>query len=127
MPPEPDTDELARRVSHTETLFEELRQVVNSILEWKNQTTGGLKVTLWGLGILQSGVLLCLGFAANALNTTATTLGNHAVELATAKAEIKAFVQAGRFTEDQNAVSEAALKDELKAWVRKEIEYGRKQ
>ena len=105
MPPDPDTDELARRVSSFEELFEELRQVVNTILEWKNQTTGGLKVTMWGLGILQSIVLLCLGFAANALNNTATTLGNHAVELATAKAEIKAFMQEEKFTADRNAVS----------------------
>ena len=125
MPPDPDTDELARRVSSFEELFEELRQVVNTILEWKNQTTGGLKVTMWGLGILQSIVLLCLGFAANALNNTATTLGNHAVELATAKAEIKAFMQEEKFTADRNAVSEAALRDELKTWVRDELKHQR--
>lgn len=121
MPPEPDTDELARRVSTFEELFEELRQVVNSILQWKSKITGGMTVMVWVVGGVQSVVLLCLGFAANALNHTAETLGTHAVELATAKAEIKAYMAEGRFSADKNAASESALKAELQQWVRQEI------
>ena len=118
MSTEPDTDELARRVNHFETLFEELRQVVNQILEWKSKITGGITVMVWVVGSLQSIVLVCLGFAANSLNNTATILGDHAVELATANTKIEAFMAQGpRFSAETNAAADA----ELKRWVQEQI------
>ena len=114
----PKDDDIAR----LNDLFEELRKVVGSILDWKSKISGGMTVMVWVIGVVQSVVLLCLGFAANALNHTAETLGTHAVELATAKAEIKAYMAEGRLSADKNAASEAALKDYIQQWAREEFE-----
>lgn len=116
MPPK-DAD-----IIRLDELFEELRKVVSSILEWKSKVSGGMTVMAWVLGVMQSIVLLCLGFAANSLNNTAETLGTHAVELATAKAEIKAYMAEGRFTADKNAASEAALEARIHKWVQEELQ-----
>lgn len=115
MPPK-DAD-----IARLDELFEELRKVVSSILEWKSKVSGGMTVMVWVIGVVQSVVLLCLGYAATALNHTAETLGTHAVELATAKAEIKAYMAEGRFTADKNAASEAALEARLQKWVQEEL------
>lgn len=124
MPPEPDHEELVRNVSKLEELFEEMNTVVKSILSWKDKISGGLSVMVWGLGIIQSIVLICLGFAANALNHTAETLGSHAVELASTKAEFKTYMANAneKFTADANAAADATLKSDLQQWVRDEFE-----
>jgi len=115
---QPNNEDLARRVNHFEQLFEELRCVVNSILEWKSKISGGITVMVWVVGALQSVVLVCLGLAANSLNNTAKVLGDHAVELATAKTKIESFIAAGpRFTAETNAAADA----ELKRWVQEQI------
>lgn len=118
MSEEPDTHELTRRVNHCENLFDELQKVVASILAWKEKICGGLSVMIWVIGGIQSVVLICLGLAANSLNHTAETLGRHAVELATTRTQMDAFMGHGpRFTTEANDLADAKLKE----WVRQEI------
>lgn len=110
----PDTDELGRRVCQLDKLFDELRKVVTSLLEWKDKMTGGMTVMVWVIGGVQSIVLICLGLAANSLNNTATILGDHAVELATSRARIESYIM---HSEDRDAIAEAKMRE----WVREEI------
>lgn len=122
----PDLKDLTERVYQCETLFDELRKVVGTLLEWKSKITGGMTVMVWVVGGVQSVVLVCLGLAANSLNKTAETLGNHAVELATAKTKIEAYMADGsRFTAEKNAASESALKTDIQNWVREELKHER--
>ena len=116
---DPDTDELARRLDRTDDVFEELRKVVGSILDWKSRISGGLTVMVWVVGGVQSGVLVCLGLAANSLNHTAETLGMHAVELAESRTQIESFMTEPRFTAKDHAVEDA----EMREWVRQEIKH----
>ena len=111
----PDTHELERRVCHLDRLFEELHKVVTSLLEWRDKISGGITVMCWVVGGVQSIVLLCLGFAANSLNNTATILGQHAVELATSRTKIEAYIT---HSNDRDAIAEAKMRE----WVREEIE-----
>ena len=111
----PDSHELSRRVSHLDDLFDELRKVVGGLLEWKDKISGGMSVMCWVVGGVQSIVLLCLGFAANSLNNTACILGQHAVELATSRTKIEAYIM---HSTDRDAIAEAKMRE----WVRDEIE-----
>jgi len=119
----PDCHELIRRLNRCEALFDELRKVVGNVLEWKDKVRGGIVVMAWVIGGIQSVVLICLGLAANSLNNTATILGNHAVELATARTKIDTFMSGPRFTAETNAAADARLEDKIREWVRKEINH----
>jgi hypothetical protein len=110
----PDTHELGRRLHTIEELFDELRKVVSSLLAWRDKMAGGISVMCWVVGVVQSIVLLCLGFAANSLNNTATILGQHAVELATSRAKIEAYIL---HSADRDAIAEAKMRE----WVREEL------
>jgi hypothetical protein len=121
MSEDPDTHELTRRVNHLDALFEELREMLNRVLEWKNRMSGGLTVLIWGFSIGQAVVLSMLGFAALALKDASKTLGNHAKELAVARTQIDAFMAEPRFTADHNAAADARLVSEMRAFVRDEI------
>ena len=114
---DPDTDELARRLDRTDEVFEELRKVVGSILDWKSRISGGLSVMVWVVGGVQSVVLVCLGLAANSLNNTAETLGSHAVELAESRTQIESFMTEPRFTAKDHAVDDFAMRE----WVREQL------
>jgi len=113
----PDTDELCRRVCKLDELFDELRKVVSGLLEWKDKISGGMTVLLWVVGGIQSVVLLCLGFAANSLNHTATILGQHAVELATSRARIESYIM---HSNDRDTITEARMREWVKEEIRKE-------
>lgn len=111
----PDTHELARRVCHQDKLFEELHKVVTSLLEWKDKISGGMSVMVWVVGCVQSVVLVCLGFAANSLNNTANILGQHAIELATSRTKIEAYMA-------HDTDRDSAAENRLRVWVREEID-----
>jgi len=110
----PDTHELGRRLHTIEELFDELRKVVSSLLAWRDKMAGGISVMCWVVGGVQSIVLLCLGFAANSLNNTATILGQHAVELATSRTKIESYIV---HSADRDAIADAKMRE----WVREEL------
>ena len=114
---DPDTDELARRIDRADAVFEELRKVVGSLLDWKSRISGGLSVMVWVVGGVQSVVLVCLGLAANSLNHTAETLGRHAVELAESRTQIELFMTEPRYTAKDHAVDDSAMRE----WVREQL------
>lgn len=113
----PDPDELARRIDKTDHLVDELFRVLNTVLEWKNKLTGGMSVMIWVVGITQTIVLTLLGIAANSLNTTAETMGKHAVELAAAKTELSHIISQPRYSPSEAAADHA----ELRAWVTEKL------
>lgn len=115
----PDNHELNRKISVLEKLFEELRKMVSGILEWKDRLSGAISIMVWVVGTIQSVVLVCLGFAANSLNNTASTLGVHAVELATTRARMESFMATERFTAEMNAAAD----EKMRAFVREEINH----
>ena len=113
----PDNEEICRRLNKTDGLIDELFKVMNSVLEWKNKICGGITVLVWTLGITQSVVLILLGIAASKLNTTAETLGNHAVELGKARTEIDHYMREPKYTRNDAETAHA----QLRAWVTEKI------
>lgn len=121
MSDDPDTDELARRVAKIDDLIRELFTVLHTVVAWKDKMSGGMAVALWGFTGVQVILSAVLGYAVHSLNATADTLGQHSVDLATAKTRIENFMAQGpRFTVEMNELSEQRLKSELEAYVREQ-------
>ena len=104
-------EEIQRKIEQFDKLHAEHIRFASSV-------AGGLRVALWGFGILQLILAAGIGWAVSQMSISTERLNSHSTELAVTKLRMEQFLSAPpQFTKEANELSESQLEARIKAWV----------